>query len=116
MIECITPNNQNGVCIAVKQCEKLNTLKIYKNHISSVRIFLQKSFCGYDGPNTKYCCPFVKERDQSTNKPVITSSEPSKSSDSSVSLSILPSNRTCGNVMIDNNDDRIVGGRPSKLG
>lgn len=110
-IECRTPDNQNGVCIIVKHCEKLNTLLETKTHVESVKILLRKSFCGYEGKNPKVCCSLEEETSQPGVEPtaVIDPSNP-------LLLSILPSNRTCGKIMIDNNYDRVVGGRPAKLG
>lgn len=115
MTECRTPNDEDGVCISVKKCEKLNNLLENRRHIVSVKILLQKSFCGYDGVNPKLCCPLeeqISQGGQGINQP-IANTDPSNSL---LLLSILPSNKTCGKIINNDNDDRIVGGRPSKLG
>lgn len=109
--ECKTPDSQTGVCIIVHQCEKLNSLLETQKHVTSVRTLLQKSFCGYEGKKPKVCCSVEEEVSQVGEEPteIIDPSNP-------LLLSILPSNRTCGKVMINNNSDRIVGGHPSVLG
>lgn len=111
---CITPNNEKGVCISFKQCKKLNNLLLNRRHINSVKNLLQKSLCGYDDFIPKLCCPpehVMRQEGQGKNNSTAII-DPSNL----LLSSILPSNKTCGKVMINNNTDRIVGRRPAKLG
>lgn len=110
---CLTPNNENGVCISYDKCEKLNNFLINRRHENVIRIFLQKSFCGYDYSTgsglPKLCCPLEKKFGQGRNQPT----SKIDSSNKFLLSSILPS--MCGKIMIKNND-RIIGGRLAKLG
>lgn len=84
-----------------------------------MKILLQKSFCGYDGINPKVCCPLEKESSQGgqggqgANIPTANLNPTANINPSS---QLLLSNKACGKVMNNDNDDRIVGGRESKLG
>lgn len=110
---CLTPKQENGVCISIKKCEELNDLLMNRRHENSIRIFLQKSFCGYDYKSglPKLCCPIEQKSDQSRNQ------QTSIIADKSIQFllsSILPP--TCGKIMINSNSHRIIGGYIAKLG
>lgn len=51
---CRTPNNLNGNCIPLRQCDALYML-IKQNLNQADRQFLQQSQCGFDGRNPLVC-------------------------------------------------------------
>lgn len=124
VIGCLTPNDEDGVCIDLKKCEKLRTLLENRRHIEWVKVHLRKSFCGYEGQSPKVCCP-VEE--QAASHPTTTTTEKSVSNayhrepkpsssltSSGSSSSRLPSKNACGQVL--DIRDRIFGGNPAAIG
>lgn len=96
---CHTPKNENGICIPVEKCGQLNDLLMNQRHVMTVKIHLQKSFCGYDlsSGQPKLCCPVEDKTRQGVD-------EPTENIDplNPLLLSILPSNSTCGNIVVNN--------------
>lgn len=115
--ECLTPKNENGICIPVKKCKQLNDLLMNQRHVDSVKVHLQKSFCGYDlsSKQPKLCCPLEDETHQSAKEPT-ENIDPSNS----LLLSVLPSNSTCGKITVnydaDSNENISSYGLEAKLG
>lgn len=119
--ECHTPDNGNGVCIDLRICQPLRTLLETRRHVQSVKIRLQKSFCGYtDVTSPKVCCPVqstdatTSERDESDNTTTVSSNKTGSNTVHVHTSTALPSQNECGNVSV--NRDRIIGGVPSVLG
>ncbi|XP_060837794.1 venom protease-like [Rhopalosiphum padi] len=90
-IVCRTPNYENGVCIDIRNCQKLRLLLQSSINESNI-IFLQKSICGFEGISSKVCCPL----------------------DSLIPEDKLPSPTTCGQRKVAS--FRMIGGDQSELG
>lgn len=58
--ECRTPNDENGICIDIRNCQKLRLLLQDQNITESSMILLRKSICGFEGKSSKVCCPIDK--------------------------------------------------------
>ncbi|XP_031632048.1 serine protease easter-like isoform X2 [Contarinia nasturtii] len=55
--KCLTPNNENGICVALQQCPSFYNY-VSSNPLSqSDQAFLKKSQCGYFLLTTYVCCP-----------------------------------------------------------
>jgi len=115
-IECLTPNDEDGICIDLKMCEKLRTLLETRRHIESVKVHLRKSFCGHEGQSPKVCCP-LEERATATTTTTrsVNNYKPKLSKGVAAgSPSRLPSRNACGQV--HGIRDRIFGGNPATIG
>jgi len=92
LTECRTPNDENGVCIDIRNCTKLISLLQDPNTTESDMILLRNSICGFEGRTSKVCCPLDKTIPEDT----------------------LSSQMTCGQRQLS--ADRIIGGSQSQLG
>jgi len=92
LTECRTPNDENGVCIDIRNCTKLVLLLRDPNTTESDLTLLRKSICGFEGTTSKVCCPLDKTIPEDT----------------------LSSQMTCGQIQLST--DRIIGGSQSQLG
>ncbi|KAL4097149.1 hypothetical protein QTP88_021973 [Uroleucon formosanum] len=90
--ECRTPNGENGVCIDIRNCQKLILLLQDPQITESALILLRNSICGFEGRTSKVCCPLDKTILEDT----------------------LSSQTTCGQRQLSTN--RILGGSQSELG
>ncbi|XP_016656052.1 venom protease [Acyrthosiphon pisum] len=90
--ECRTPNDENGVCIDIRNCTKLILLLQDPNTTESDLILLRNSICGFEGTTSKVCCPL----------------------DKMIPEDKLSSQMTCGQKQLST--DRIIGGSQSQLG
>lgn len=52
--QCITPNNNEGACVLLRQCPEL--YDILQNPSPSRIEYLQKSNCGFENKEPKVCC------------------------------------------------------------
>ncbi|XP_050544588.1 venom protease-like isoform X3 [Daktulosphaira vitifoliae] len=93
---CINPNNENGICLNIKQCPALLSILQNNRKNNTAIAFLRSSMCGNEGRDPKVCCP---------RNPV--------SFGGSVTSSKLPSQSTCG--VSYGNVNKIVGGWPAEL-
>ncbi|XP_026805755.1 uncharacterized protein LOC113548864 [Rhopalosiphum maidis] len=110
--ECNTPNFEKGVCINIKSCPKLLTLLENQRHMPPVLVFLKKSFCGFEGTNTKVCCAL-----ENISTPVPSRIEENRTTTKGTVSDLrskLPSQTTCGISNVTR--IRIIGGNPSELG
>ncbi|CAH1738373.1 unnamed protein product [Aphis gossypii] len=107
--ECNTPNFEKGICVDIKRCPKLLTLLENQRHVPSVLVYLKKSFCGFEGRNTKVCCAL--EDNVTPTKPNV------QQQTGNIGLGLklkIPSETTCGISNVTR--IRIIGGNPSELG
>ncbi|KAE9537839.1 hypothetical protein AGLY_005811 [Aphis glycines] len=107
--ECNTPNFEKGICVDIKRCPKLLTLLENQRHVPSVLVYLKKSFCGFEGRNTKVCCAL--ENNVTPTKPNV------QQQTGNIGLGFklkIPSETTCGISNVTR--IRIIGGNPAELG
>lgn len=110
---CITPNNQQGVCINILECQFLLDF-IRANSNSYAISFLQNSTCGFDGIYPLVCCPTNPGQTNSNTDSSTTSIVPVTVPDSSGKYPI-PKGPQCGlsNIVYNN---KVVNGDPARLG
>uniref|UniRef100_A0A2H8TEC5 CLIP domain-containing serine protease n=2 Tax=Melanaphis sacchari TaxID=742174 RepID=A0A2H8TEC5_9HEMI len=107
--DCNTPNFEKGVCVNIKRCPKLLTLLENQRQVPSVLVFLKKSFCGFEGKNTKVCCALEN------NVAPFTPNAVEQTGGIGLGLnSKIPSETTCGISNVTR--IRIIGGNPAELG
>jgi len=107
--ECNTPNFEKGICVDIKRCPKLLTLLENQRHVPSVLVYLKKSFCGFEGRNTKVCCAL--ESNVTPTKPNVQQQTGNIGLDFKLKI---PSETTCGISNVTR--IRIIGGNPAELG
>lgn len=106
LTECNTPNNDEGVCINIKNCPALRGMYGNPNISSSDVVLLKNSSCGHDGEYPKVCCSSNDNHTSSTSSRL--------QGHETVSSSKLPSQSTCG--LVTRFVERIIGGKKSDLG
>jgi len=80
--------------------------------VPSVLVFLKKSFCGFEGRNTKVCCALENQVEPATqNSPNVVGLIGTTNNGLS---SKLPLQTTCGISNVTR--IRIIGGNPAELG
>lgn len=98
-----------GFLLFLTECEILNNLLLSQRHIDSLKIILGKSLCESDVKNRKST---IEDKTGQSTDESIENIDPSNP----LLLSILPSNKTCGKILVNNKNDRILSKHPTKLG
>lgn len=97
--QCITPNQEAGVCINIRSCQFLMTL-LEKEGLK-VRNYLKQSLCRYENNDPFVCCPSKENPDRE-----------SKIVKENLYGPLLPPQCGFNNI----SHTRVVGGIPAKLG
>ncbi|XP_050544574.1 venom protease-like [Daktulosphaira vitifoliae] len=123
---CVRPNNENGVCLNIKNCQPLLLMLLNNKNNNTAINFLRKSMCGYEGKTPKVCCELesilsnvnnnkTDDKNEETNTKKFLSITENVSMNKSESYSKLPSTSSCGRIT-SSPKFRIIGGHPAELG
>lgn len=94
--DCLTPFNENGVCIEISLCKKIYSLNMTEKQNRTVLAYVRSSFCGYtNNTKPKVCCAIDTDP-------------------SSLLSSKLPPQGACGKVKVSTG--KIIGGNVVQLG
>lgn len=126
--QCRTPDGENGSCISLDGCDGLKLLLRSQSNNPRVRIYLQRSTCGFIGNLPKVCCQSSRIQTSSETPNEITSSQPVTSATTTTTSTPVTKNPDNGNSqkyqllrppqcgVTKAKNGRIVGGVPAKLG